>query len=96
MRGLAGLKWIIPSIRAIQLFHTNRVSPDWPMGMSTIPEEVGMTGTARSMRMILAVHLLGRIGTDPLVPNTGLAGINGTGQTTQIGACGAHYRRSAS
>jgi hypothetical protein len=55
-----------------------------------------MTGTARSMRMILAVHLLGRIGMDPLVPNTGLAGINRIGQTTQIGACGADYRRSAS
>jgi len=50
--------------------------------MSTIPAEVGMTGTARSMRMILAVHLLGRIRTGPLVPNTGLAGINGIGQTT--------------
>ena len=65
-------------------------------GHDTIPAEVGMTGTARSMRMILAVHLLGRIGMDPLVPNTGLAGINGIGQTTQIGACGADYRRSAS
>ncbi len=52
-----------------------------------------MTGTARSMRMILAVQLLGCIGTDPPVPNAGLAGINRIGQTTQIGACGTSYRR---
>ena len=61
--------------------------------MTTTPAEVGMTGTARSMRMILAVQLLGCIGTDPPVPNAGLAGINRIGQTTQIGACGTSYRR---
>jgi len=90
MRGLAGLKWIIPAIRAIQLFSTNRVSLDWWPGIATIPAKVGMTGTARIM---LAGQLLGCIGTGRLVPNTGLTGIGGIGQTTQIGACGADYRR---
>jgi len=93
MRGLAGLKWIIPAIRAIQLFSTNRVSLDWRPGIATIPAKVGMTGTARTMRIMLAGQLLGCIGTGRLVPNTGLTGIGGIGQTTQIGACGADYRR---
>lgn len=40
------------------------------------------------MQIILAVQLLGCIGTDPLVPNNRLARITHTGQTAQIGACG--------
>jgi hypothetical protein len=39
-----------------------------------------MTGTARTMRIMLADRLLGRIGTDRLVPHTGLTGINHIGQ----------------
>jgi hypothetical protein len=61
--------------------------------MTTVPAEVGMTGTARFMRTILAVQLLGCIGMGPPVPNAGPAGINRIGQTTQIGACGTNYRR---
>jgi hypothetical protein len=40
------------------------------------------------MRIILAVQLLGCIGTGHLVPNTRLSGITHTGQTTQIEARG--------
>ena len=85
MRRLAGLKWIIPAIRAIQVFGTNlfrwfadRVSPKYI-------SKVGMTGTARSMRMILAVRLLGCIGTHPIIPNNRLTGITHTGQTSTAG-----------
>jgi len=80
MRRLAGLKWIIPAIRAIQLFSTNLVSLVlWP-GIATLAAKVGMTGTARIMRIMLAGQLLGCIGTGRLVPNTGLTGIGGIGQ----------------
>ena len=96
MRGLVSLKWIIPVIRAIQLFSTNRVSPVWRQGMTIAAEEVGMTGTTGTMRIMLAGWMLGRIRTGRLVPDTGLAGINRIGQTTQIGACGSDYRRSGS
>src|SRR5215813_8661264 len=54
-----------------------------------------MTGTARSMRMILAVHLLQRIGTRPPIPNSRLSGIAHIGQTPQKGACETRHRRSA-
>src|SRR5690349_20301651 len=54
-----------------------------------------MTGTALSMRIILAVLLLRRIGTDPPIPNSRLSGITHTGQTGTEGTCGTRHRRSA-
>ena len=52
-----------------------------------------MTGTARTMRIMLPGQLLGCIRTGLLIPNAGLTGIGGIGQTTQLGACGTDYRR---
>jgi hypothetical protein len=95
MRRLAGLKWIMPMIRVIQMFQRNPVLRPLRRAYSEYVPEVGMTGTARTMRIMLAGQLLGCIGTGPLIPNTGLAGINRIGQTTQIGACGRGLRRSA-
>jgi len=59
MSSLAGLKWIIPAIRVIQIFLAEWfcAAPGWAH-VQYIPK-VGMTGTARSMRIILAVRLLG-------------------------------------
>src|SRR5215831_19350558 len=59
----------------------DRVSPEY------IPK-VGMTGTARSMRIILAVQLHGCIGTGRLIPNSRLSPVTHIGQTIQIGASG--------
>jgi hypothetical protein len=41
------------------------------------------------MRMILAVHLVQRIGARPLIPNSRLSGITHIGQTPQKGVCEA-------
>lgn len=89
MRRLAGLKWIIPAIRAIQISRTNLV---WPTGgrvSARYVPNVGMTGTVWSMWIILAVQLLGGVGTGRLIPNSRLAQAVQLGQADRMGVGGA-------